>query len=107
MSCSAATDGIKEASLYEGERSEPKTIGEYGNRWFDTLDFEDWGNLAQTNVASVFFVTMAFLGLLEESTKHGEKHSASVINIGAAGSHMSISLGYVSVYDVSFSIKVY
>ena len=70
-----------------------------------TLSFEDWGSLAQTNVASVFFVTMAFLSLLEESTKHGEKHMASVINMSSAGSHMSISFGYVSKYNFLFLIE--
>lgn len=94
---SAATDGSKERNIFrERERSGPETIEEYGKRWLETLSFEDWGSLAQTNLASVFFVTMAFLGLLEESTKHGEKHTASVINIGAGGSWTNISFGMVS-----------
>lgn len=73
-------------------------MGEYGNGWFENLNFEDWGSLAQTNVASVFFVTMAFLGLLEESAKHGQRDMASVINISSAGPHMHLANGYVSVY---------
>lgn len=72
------------------------------------LSFADWGDLAQINVASVFFVTMAFLGLLEESSKRevrGQKHMASVINISSAGPHMNMSLGYVSHISISIYVR--
>lgn len=79
-------------------------MAEYGAKWFETLSFADWGSVAQINVASVFFVTMAFLGLLEQSTKTevgGQKHTASVINISSAGPHMNQSFGYVcSIFPV-------
>lgn len=97
---SAATDGPKDRANFTSKGpDEPATMAEYGTRWFETLSFTDWGSLAEINVASVFFVTMAFLGLLEESAKtevRGQKHSASVINISSAGPHMSLSFGYVS-----------
>lgn len=80
-------------------------MGEYGEKWFEALEFKEWGLVAETNVASVFFVTMAFLSLLEESTKDGHG-DASVINISAAGPHMSLSFGNASVDSVCVLIDL-
>ncbi|KAF3220156.1 hypothetical protein TWF192_000784 [Orbilia oligospora] len=46
-------------------------------------DFEDWNTVFETNVASVFFVTSAFLGLLTEGGKRTKGYSSTVINISS------------------------
>ena len=94
---SAAVYGFKERPNLLAQRPpDASAMGEYGEKWFEALDFKEWGLVTETNVASVFFVTMAFLSLLEESTKDGHG-DASIINISAAGPHMSLSFGNASV----------
>jgi len=49
--------------------------------FYDNQDFEDWKTVFDTNVASAYFVTLAFLPLLEEGTKRTQGYSSCVINI--------------------------
>ncbi|KAL0960937.1 hypothetical protein HGRIS_005942 [Hohenbuehelia grisea] len=53
-----------------------------GRALFDHASFEDWGQLYTINTFSIFFVTTAFLGLLEKGTREREQEGflASVIN---------------------------
>jgi NAD(P)-dependent dehydrogenase (short-subunit alcohol dehydrogenase family) len=50
---------------------------------FDNPDatFEDWTNVYQTNVASIYFMTTAFLPLLQKATDIHKGFSAGIINI--------------------------
>jgi len=71
----------------------------YGKGLFDSQDFKDWESTFSTTTASIFFVTTAFLGLLEAGAKdaHFSAETASVINITSVVTHMNISLFY-SIY---------
>ena len=72
----------------------------YGQALFDSQSFADWGSHFALNVGSVFFLTNAFLGLLEASTQPtnpgDDKQWASVINITSGISAHTLSHGYVS-----------
>ena len=57
---------------------------------FGAETFDDWADVWQTNVSSVFFVTMAFLGLLTKSESGG-----SVVNIGSISGVMKLSQEHV------------
>ncbi|PAV19005.1 short-chain dehydrogenase [Pyrrhoderma noxium] len=91
----AAIDGPKLRSSFTDE-AKPKTqsFAEYGRELFDVQSFEDWGTVAQVNVAAYFFVTMAFLELLVASTKGKEDSTATVINVTSGGGTYKLSLGY-------------
>ncbi|THG97302.1 hypothetical protein EW145_g7641 [Phellinidium pouzarii] len=66
----------------------------YGKTLFDIQSFEQWEAVSRINVASVFFVTTAFLGLLDASTHGLEGATASVINISSTVAHGTLSWGY-------------
>ncbi|EJD07537.1 NAD-binding protein [Fomitiporia mediterranea MF3/22] len=82
----AATDGPRLRTSFNSEdASQNQSISAYGRELFDIQSFEDWGSLAQTNVASYFFVTMAFLDLLVET---------SIINITSGAGQTKLPFGY-------------
>ncbi|CAE6406234.1 unnamed protein product [Rhizoctonia solani] len=67
--------------------SEYKSAEVLGKGWFDWNSFEDWSNMFSVNTSSAFFVSMAFLGLLEKSSKERKAEtggwSSSIINISS------------------------
>jgi len=74
--------GISSASLQtetDGSASEMKS------NLFDTKDstYEDWNTTYNTNVTSVFFVTTAFLPLLQRSSEATPAWSSTVLNISS------------------------
>ncbi|KAG8729401.1 Splicing factor [Ceratobasidium sp. 423] len=56
-----------------------------GTAMFTNESFEDWANTFSTNVSSIYFVSMAFLGLLETASKARDAETggwgSSIINI--------------------------
>jgi len=49
----------------------------------DNATFEDWTDVYRTNVPQIFFMTTAFLPLLQKSTESQYGYSATVINISS------------------------
>ncbi|KLO15201.1 NAD-binding protein [Schizopora paradoxa] len=90
--------GPRTAFTTTPDAPERASCATYGRAQFDSQSFEDWGSHFALNIGSTFFVTNAFLGLLEASTKStrsGEdKQWASVINITSAVSSFTLSHGY-------------
>jgi len=64
------------------ERKDTETLGK---ALFKSESFQEWADLYSINVSSLFFVSTAFLGLLEAATKAREASSggwsATIINI--------------------------
>lgn len=58
---------------------------EFKKNLFDneTAEFEDWAQIYKTNTAQLYFMTTAFLPLLQKSTDHIPSFSAAVINISS------------------------
>ncbi|KAK6335432.1 hypothetical protein TWF696_002209 [Orbilia brochopaga] len=50
---------------------------------YKNQDFDDWKTVFETNVASAYFVTLAFLPLLQEGGKKSPGYSSTVINISS------------------------
>lgn len=73
--------GISSESL----STESGSAQEMKSNLFDAegATFEDWTNTYRTNVASVYFVTAAFLPLLQKSSETMPGWSATVINISS------------------------
>lgn len=76
---------------------EVKSADAYGKALFNSQSFEEWSKLEDLNLATIFFVTSAFLGLLAASVKGGKENAtASVINITSCVTHFDLSQGVVS-----------
>ena len=76
---------------------ERKNPAIYGTALFNSQTFEHWEDMFRANVASVFFVTYAFLGLLEASCSlRSDGATASVINISSVVANMRLSHSIVS-----------
>jgi len=65
--------------------TEAKTAEEMKKNLFDDMNatFEDWESIYRTNVASIYFMTTAFLPLLQHSTETHPGFSSTVINIAS------------------------
>lgn len=76
--CGPVSDEFNQPSTTAQKEAGP--IGEY---LFNNESFEEWGSLFAINTSSIYFVTIAFLDLLDKGSKDiGKKgFSSSVINI--------------------------
>lgn len=67
------------------QQTEAKSSSEMKANLFDdeSEDFDNWADTFKTNVAQLFFMTSAFLPLLQKATEHQHGYSAAVINISS------------------------
>jgi len=67
------------------QKVEAKTAEEMKQNLFDddSSTFDDWTNTYRTNVPQLFFMTAAFLPLLQKATEHQHGYSGTVINISS------------------------
>jgi len=67
------------------QQTESKSAEEMKRNLFDdeSSTVEDWCNTYRTNVAPLFFTTMAFLPLLQKATEVHHGYSGTVINISS------------------------
>ncbi|KEP47547.1 short chain dehydrogenase/reductase family protein [Rhizoctonia solani 123E] len=70
------------------ENRSPEALG---NALFENEKVEEWTGLYGNNVASIFFVTTAFLGLLSKASEARGAWSAGVINISSMSGQLRIS----------------
>ncbi|KAG8903004.1 hypothetical protein FRB99_003837 [Tulasnella sp. 403] len=80
-------------SNFIGDKTSPANASAeaLGKAVFENESFEEWNQLYTANVSSVFFVSMAFLGLLERGSKSKPGHSSSIINIGSISGVMKLN----------------
>ena len=80
--------------------------GETGQEFKDNLfepesaNFDDWCDTYRTNVPQLYFMTTAFLPLLEKATEHQKGFSGTVINITSISGSVAKSQGHFS-YNAS------
>ncbi|TGO59206.1 hypothetical protein BOTNAR_0167g00020 [Botryotinia narcissicola] len=67
------------------QQTEAKTAEEMKKNLFDdeSSTFDDWCNTYRTNVPQLFFMTTAFLPLLQKASDHQYRYSGTVINISS------------------------
>ncbi|KAF8588555.1 short-chain dehydrogenase [Ramaria rubella] len=70
---------------------ECKDTATLGRALFDSQSLESWGDLYAVNVASLFFVSTAFLGLLEKATKETPGYTSVIINITSISAIMKLA----------------
>ncbi|QRW03601.1 short chain dehydrogenase [Ceratobasidium sp. AG-Ba] len=93
----AGQTGPVSSFVVEENAKERKDAETFGNSLFDNEEFDEWGQLYSVNVAGIFFVTTAFLGLLQKASEERGAWSASVINISISG-QLKISQGKARLY---------
>jgi NAD(P)-dependent dehydrogenase (short-subunit alcohol dehydrogenase family) len=67
--------------LNDASAPERKDASTLGQALFDNESFDSWADLYRINTFSIFFVTNAFLGLLDKGSREKEGYTSSVINI--------------------------
>lgn len=72
----------------------------------DDVTFDDWVHTYKTNVPQLYFMTTAFLPLLEKATEHQKGFSGCVINITSISGMVSISQGHFN-YNASKGAAVH
>jgi len=70
---------------------EHKDPGTLGRALFENESFEQWSDLYRINTFSIFFVTMAFLGLLAKGAEDDQILRASVVNITSISAVMRLA----------------
>ncbi|KAJ7589702.1 short-chain dehydrogenase [Mycena floridula] len=72
----------------------------YGDFLFNNETYQQWQDVLSTNTIAPFFVTTAFLGLLEKGAQSRHGQTSSVINISSCISRMKFA-GNVFAYAVT------
>jgi NAD(P)-dependent dehydrogenase (short-subunit alcohol dehydrogenase family) len=81
ISSSAGQVGPVSRFLNDPSAPERKDASTLGQALFDNESFDTWADLYKINTFSIFFVTNAFLGLLDKGSREIEGYTSSVINI--------------------------
>ncbi|PHH67624.1 hypothetical protein CDD82_1269 [Ophiocordyceps australis] len=86
---------INNAGIYSNKQSpEGSTAEQVKHNLFDAENatFENWTNVYATNVAAIYFVTTAFLPLLQRASSHRPGQTSTVINISSINGLIKESL---------------
>ncbi|KAJ1303879.1 hypothetical protein OPQ81_008293 [Rhizoctonia solani] len=106
----AGQSGPVSKFLSDPNAPECKDTRTLGTSLFNKESFEGWSDLFSVNVSSVFFVSTAFLGLLEKASKTREAErggwSSSVINITSISGQMKLSQDHFA-YNASKAAAIH
>lgn len=81
FSCSSAGQtGPKSEFFNDPNSPERKDAETLGLALFNSESPKEWADIYSINTFSVYFVTMAFLGLLAKGSEDKKNHSSCVIN---------------------------
>lgn len=71
---------------------------------FENESFEEWASLYSINTSSVYFVTMAFLGLLSKGSEDKEGYTSCVINISSISGYWKLAQNHVCSLNTSLAL---
>lgn len=74
------------------QHQSPETLGQ---AMFENESFEGWADLYTINSSSIFFVTMAFLGLLAKGSEDRAGYTSCVINISSISGSWKLAQNHV------------
>lgn len=83
------------------ERKDAETLGQ---ALFDNEPFQGWADLYTINTFSIFFVTTAFLGLLDKGSQDVEGFDSVVINVSSISGLIKVAQEHVR-WAASISVK--
>lgn len=87
----AGQSGPTSPFLGDASAPERKNAETLGNGLFNNESFEQWTDLYKINTFSIFFVTTAFLGLLEKGSLDDPGRTSVVINITSISSVIKLA----------------
>lgn len=70
---------------------EHESVEALGQAMFKNESFEQWAELYTINTSSIFFVTMAFLGLLAKGSEDQANYTSCVVNISSISGIMKLA----------------
>ncbi|KAL4073259.1 hypothetical protein V8B97DRAFT_2023052 [Scleroderma yunnanense] len=88
--------GPRSPELNQPSPTAPKNAEELGNYLFAQESFEEWSTLFTTNTSAIYFITVAFLGLLEKGSHDKSGFTSNVINISSISGLIKISQGHAT-----------
>lgn len=65
------------------QNTELTSAEELSSELFNKTSFDEWESLYRTNVSQLYFVTAAFLPLLQKGTEHEHGWSSTVVNVSS------------------------
>ncbi|KAG9734133.1 NAD(P)-binding protein, partial [Aureobasidium melanogenum] len=83
-----------------------KNADEMKKNLFDEDTFEDWSDIYTTNVIAPFFLSTAFLPLIQKATERTHGWSGTIINISSISGLVRISQGHFN-YNASKGAMVH
>src|SRR6267154_149852 len=92
---SAGQTGPLSDELNHPSPTAQKEAGPLGEYLFNNESFEEWSSNYTINTFSAYFVTTAFLGLLDKGSKDHEGFTSSVINITSISGLMKVAQRHV------------
>jgi NAD(P)-dependent dehydrogenase (short-subunit alcohol dehydrogenase family) len=92
---SAGQVGPVSSFLEDANAPERKDAATLGLALFNNESFEAWSELYTVNAFSIFFVTTAFLGLLDNGAKETKGSTSSVINITSISGLIKVAQNHV------------
>lgn len=99
-------------SRFFGQPDAPqhKDVETLGQALFDNESMEEWSKLYQINVAAIFFVSTAFMGLLAKGSEDVKDYWSCIINttsvsgiMSQAQDHVRPTIGIIPVLFVHLS----
>ncbi len=69
-----------------------------GSALFNDDGPDAWSTLYKVNTFSIYYMTTAFLGLLDKGTQDIEGYTSSVVNITSISGILKIAQGHVSTF---------
>ncbi|TFK47614.1 NAD(P)-binding protein [Heliocybe sulcata] len=80
----AGMQGPRDPHAANPSAPERKNIETYSRHIFESQSYDEWNATYQTNVSAIFFVTYAFLALLEAGARDlGQGETTSIVNISS------------------------
>lgn len=101
---SAGQSGPLSSELNRPSPTAQKEAGPLSEYLFNNESFEEWSSLYAINTFSIYFVTIAFLDLLDKGSKNTDKEgfSSSVINITSMSGLVKFAQRHVSKLNFNF-----
>lgn len=99
-SCSLSAGQVGPVTPFFNDTSAPEheNAETLGRALFDGQSFEEWADLFSINTFSVFFTTVAFLGLLDAGSKDVRGWTSSVVNITSVSGILKLAQNHVCIF---------
>ena len=77
-----------------------------GRAMFENESFEEWAQVYTVNSSSIYFVTMAFLGLLAKGSEDRAGYTSCVINNSSISGYMKLAQNHVCRLLLCYSVPL-